>query len=222
MYEVVYHLFFKWKRKQLQRAGVKSILWKFSKELRNIKFINYILLTQIKNVHSSLKSRIKNDSGNLIQSKPVKIFFSRRWIFCIWSEGRRREQWAKTFTPRDASSLAFPPPRPHLTSASPSHPVTHAVGSRECFSTLATRWESSGRFKKRWRWGQILTELVCGVVWALGFQGTGPPDTPTALPFLPYPPGPAFDNHISQGPGFHSRPMYFIFQSLLKTCFLVS
>lgn len=160
-------------------------------------------MTQIKNIHSSPTSRIKNDSGNLIQSKPVRVF-SQEDEFSV-SEVRGG---AGSNGP-DASSLVFPSPCcPTTRWPIPSHRVTHSMGSRECFSTLAACWESSGGFKKHWRWGLSPTNsnrLVCSVVWALGFPPLPCPSSPT------HPPGPALDNPISQGPVFHSRPIYSYF-----------
>lgn len=138
-------------------------------------------MTQIKNIHSSPTSRIKNDSGNLIQSKPVRVF-SQEDEFSV-SEVRGG---AGSNGP-DASSLVFPSPCcPTTRWPIPSHRVTHSMGSRECFSTLAACWESSGGFKKHWRWGLSPTNsnrigLQCGL--GTGISPTALP-TPQALPLI--------------------------------------
>lgn len=86
-----YFHFFKWfttyflKQKWPQKPRAKSVPRKFSKELRNISY--QLHSNDPKKVHTSEKGRIKNGSGNLGASKPVRMSFSWRWMFFICDGG---------------------------------------------------------------------------------------------------------------------------------------
>lgn len=61
-------------------------------------------MTQIKNVHTSEKGRIKNDSGNVATSKAGQSSFSGMWGVEGWEAGG-----ARTFTPMPFPAFLPPP-----------------------------------------------------------------------------------------------------------------